>query len=522
MVTCIQCGTALREGESTCGRCGASATPAKEDIEGAPPASAEDGAAVSATSSSSGEHAPVGTWSEDTGEVDVTAARTEPSPRAEDGARPGTDPEPEAERVLRFGETPQATEQRPDAPPLRPERIVRDPDLTPVPGLAVALAAQPNPHREAEATGSRPTLKDRPMGQVVPLRRDPQATPVEAPPSAAPAAEAGGAPEPASVQAPAASAAPEPRPPEAPEPTAESSRDASISRSETGAKRPPVLASESLREDLTPTEPGRGRIRWVSAFIGVVGAGATIALAATSPFAWVVATLLLGCAALGLAPIRYEARAVAITALSISGLIVVIVATGLDAVPPVLAVAMVVLSAGLLFRGTYRASSVARVLAGVGLGLGLIWFIGSGTISGLSVMDTTWQSVASAVVRLAFLLLLLVSLLAFMDASTTAGGRVIGTAVLVWYGVFVMLELSVRVWPAPGHPVDGPDGLFARMLDGGVGPPDALTMAMTVGGAALVALSGYALSHLLVALAGGTVPRREAQARLDDAGQSHA
>jgi hypothetical protein len=183
-----------------------------------------------------------------------------------------------------------------------------------------------------------------------------------------------------------------------------------------------------------------------------------------------------------------------------------------------------VLGAGLMFRGTYRASNVARALAGAGIVLGLVWFVGSGTIGGLAVMDTTWQSVAGATARLAFLLLILLGLLAFMDASTTAGGRTFGSVVLAWYGVFVLLELAVRRWPAPGHLADGPDGLIARILAGeAASAPEALITAMTVASAALVPIAGHALSHVLVALSGGTLARREAaEARAEAAASSDA
>ena len=523
MVTCIQCGNALAEGETTCRRCGAKAE-----------AFAERG---------TGEHAPMGTWSEDTGEVDVTEARRE---AAGDGAErreerassteQGREPAEDTAGVLRFHDTPQKTEERPDRPPLRPDRIVRDPDLTPVPGLAVALATSPKPHKDAEATGTRPTMKDRPMGQVVPIRRAAKSTDGESTPAKSerpsdatePSAEttaressgawsAGGELGVAVAQRTEAAEAPQVR-----EPSETGRRDAAISTSETGradasasrsegVRRPPVLASESLREDLTPTEPGRGTIRLVATIVGVFGAVATAVVGDGSAFVWLVSGLLAGCAVLGAVPIRYEARALALGVLSVAGIAVALVATGVQAVPPVLALAVTVLGAGLMFRGTYRASSLARALAGAGIALGLVWFIGSGTIGGLAVMDTSWQSIAGAVARLVFLLLILLALLAFMDASTTAGGRAFGSAVLAWYGVFVLLELAVRRWPAPGHAPDGPDGLVARIIAGDVtGPPNDLITAMTVASAALVPLAGHALSHVLVALSGGTLARREA------------
>ena len=536
MVTCIQCGTSLDEGETTCRRCGAKAE-----------LFAERG---------TGEHAPVGTWSEDTGEVDVTEARREAAGESDGGGddapaeqasstergREASDP-----GVLRFHDTPQKTDDRPDRPPIRPDRIVRDPDLTPVPGLAVALATSPKPQKEAEATGSRPTLKEakeRPMGQVVPIRRATKSTDEGAAEAKAAtmadAAEAesatrtsegqwaaGGAAGAAAAERTGAEAQREPSEAGRRDASASTSeagrrdasastseagrRDASVSRSETG-RRPPVLASESLREDLAPTEPGRGTIRLVTTIVGLFGAVACAVVGDGSAFVWLVSILLLGCTVLGAAPIRYEARAFALGVLAVAGLAVALVATGVQAVPPVLAIAVTVLGSGLMFRGTYRASNVARALAGAGIVLGLIWFIGSGAIGGLAVGDTSWQSIAGAIARLAFLLLLLLGLLAFMDASTTAGGRVFGSAVLAWYGVFVLLELAVRRWPAPGHVPDGPDGLIARLIAGDVaGPPDALVTAMTVASAALVPIAGHALSHVLVALAGGTTARREAQ-----------
>ncbi len=465
MVTCIQCGNALPEGETTCSRCGASA----------------------ATGSSPEEPAPAGTWSEgDTGE----------HPRIEGRAS--------SPSVLAFRETAQRTDDRPeDAPPLRPERIVRDPDLTPVPGLAVALASQPRP-REEESTGTRPTIggKARPMGQVVPLRREPRTGDAERVDDARRVAEAAQS---AAVTAPAA-------PPAVEEAPAAERADTSVRVRTEGAEasgaRPPVLASECLREDLTPTEPGRATLRWVAAVLGVVGAAVVVPVGGATGFALIEGALLAAIAALGLSPMRYELRAGGVTVLGIVGLALAVVATGVAAVPPILAVAVTVLGAGLLFRGTYRASSWARLLVGIGIGLGLVWFVGSGTVTGLTVLDITWQSIAGAVVRLAFALLVLLSLLAFMDSSTTGGCRVWGTAILVWYAAFVMLELAVGTWPGPGSAAGGPDSLVARVFPTELaGPPSAEVAAMALAAATFVALTALAASQVLVVAAGGTARR---------------
>jgi hypothetical protein len=275
------------------------------------------------------------------------------------------------------------------------------------------------------------------------------------------------------------------------------------------ARTPPVLASESLREDLAPTEPGRRAMRWVSATVGTLGAGVALGVGEGGFSVSIVAGLLLGCAVLGVVSIRYSARSIGVTVLGLAGLVVAVVATGVEATPPVLAITVTVLAAGLLFRGMYRASGVARALVGIGIALALVWFIGSGAIAGLSVIDTSWQSVGGAIVRLVFALLLLLSLLAFMDSSTTAGCRVWGGALLAWYAVFVALELATRIWPAPGHPADAPDGIVARLLGGTpLGPPDPQVTAMALAGAAFIALVGYAGSHVLVTLSGGTIIHR--------------
>lgn len=508
MVTCIQCGNALPEGETACDRCGASAATGDDAVE---------------------RHVPAGTWSEHgTGEVAKVPDKVE-----------GRDSSPS---VITFRETAQRAEERPeDAPVIRPEPIVRDPDLTPVPGLALAFATQPKP-RDEESTGTRPTVasqerQDRTerggLGQVVPLRREQTPVPVGAAlgngAGSAPVEGAGGRAAPAAPKAepngvaqaetapsdptPTAGEPAEPRPEQQAGGEGAAEERARTQAEETPEQRPPVLASECLREDMAPTEPGRTTLRWISGGLGAVSAALVLVIGLSSPFAWLLAALLAAMAGLGAAPMRYEARSAGVAVLGVAGLVVAIVATGVAAVPPILAVTVVILGAGLLFRGVYRASGVARVLTGIGIALGLIWFIGSGTITGLSVADTSWQSVAGAIVRLAFLLLLLLSLLAFMDSSTTAGCRVWGAAILGWYGIYVLLELAVRMWPAPGQLAGGPDGLVARVLPGDfMGPPSAEVTAVTIAAAALVILTGLAASHVLVSASGGTVTKRQADA----------
>jgi hypothetical protein len=78
----------------------------------------------------------------------------------------------------------------------------------------------------------------------------------------------------------------------------------------------------------------------------------------------------------------------------------------------------------------------------------------SGVWSELTMMDTAWQSWAPRLVSLPFGILLMLSLLSFMNARTTAGATAWATFVLLWYALYTTLQLLHSVWPKTAEAPD--------------------------------------------------------------------
>lgn len=395
MATCIRCGVPLPAGEASCPSCGALST-------GQP--------AV-----------PVGTW----GEARDVPEAGEPRP---------------ASRVLTVHE---GGQERAAA---RARRLTPS-EVTPLPGSALAIVAEPGPQSRAGA-------------EVVPLR--PRPDQVDEPDVAAAERE----PEPAPEEA---------RPPSEPPPA------------RSAARRPPILASESLREDLEPTDPGRAELRVVGTVLGLAGAVGSFALGGPG-LGVLLGAAALACVAIASAtPMSYGRRGFTVAGIVAAGLVATVwarLAEGAAPATPLLAVGTVLLGGGLLFRAAWRASHTARLVVALGMAAVAVWFGWAGGILGMTNLDMAWQSWAPAVLRVGFVLLLLFSLLAFMDATSTAGARVWGGWLLAWYGLHVGVESASLVWPQAG---------------GGSGLPSSAA-GLAVADALLVSLGAVALVHVQVTL----------------------
>lgn len=203
----------------------------------------------------------------------------------------------------------------------------------------------------------------------------------------------------------------------------------------------PVLASEILREDLVPHEPGREQVRYVVALAGAVLVVA-VPLSGTHDLkvlaGWIVAGLV--SIALGLAPLRYPVRAVATAAVALPFLSWETLSNPQLSRPGVaMTVALLaVLPAALLFRSHFRASRRARAFIALGVGLGVLWALTPGA-GGAFVPGDPWLRDHFAVVGLAPLLLL--SLLGFMGSDTTAGRHVWAVLVVLWGAMLPTLAL---------------------------------------------------------------------------------
>jgi hypothetical protein len=217
------------------------------------------------------------------------------------------------------------------------------------------------------------------------------------------------------------------------------------------AEPPPtrlVLASEALREDLAPIEPGEttcrltvGGIAVALALLGVALNGARGTLGPASGLAYASAT---ATAALALLPFSYTLRAIGIAALGLlmMGLGITtqgpLAGVGLgSSVPLELArlVTVTLLPGALLFRGRYRAYPRARWLLGAALIASIPFAVGR-CIAGFS-PDTLLADRATAALNVA---VILAGLFGFMGSNTTAGGSVWAALVL---GV-LSLDIALR------------------------------------------------------------------------------
>lgn len=320
-----------------------------------------------------------------------------------------------------------------------------------------------------ESTGKHPTVQPG-EADVVPFRPAEQ--------------RAGGPGDPAGVESRASATASGERPTVGDQPAA-------------AAPRPPVLASDSLREDMEPTEPWLRTLRYGGTGMALLGALLSLALGGLHWAALVLALLLLAAGGLCASPVRYAQRALGVLSLAGMGLAIATTARLFEGAPveaPVLALGTVVLAGGLLFRSAYRASQLARTVVAGGMltiAVGLVLADAVGEFSGVGV---GWQSWLHVVTATGFGILLLLSLLAFMAPSTTGGAQVWAATLLVWYALHVALTLVTRFFPPPAG------GPAASLPDGPTG--------VAVAAAALAGLAAVALAQTLVVSAGGTIEHR--------------
>jgi hypothetical protein len=212
------------------------------------------------------------------------------------------------------------------------------------------------------------------------------------------------------------------------------------------AVRPPFLASESLREDLSPLWPGKQTILLTLQLAGVLGALASVLVAFDQPVGWLCALTCAVMAALSRLDLEYKKRALFVAGLTGSALAAVCagrVALGAGGDDPLLVVACSLLPAALLFRSWYRNARVARALVALTLVLALAW-AGLTSHRGLLALGFTWQSWLPALAWSAFCILCLLSLLAFMGDETTGGCHVWAFGISAWFGLFACLRWAME------------------------------------------------------------------------------
>ena len=209
--------------------------------------------------------------------------------------------------------------------------------------------------------------------------------------------------------------------------------------------RPPVLASECLREDVAPKEPGAALLRGLAFTLGAVGAlgtaitgGATL-LPAISSAAFVAVMVI---AAL---PLSYAGHARAFAFVSVP---VAIASTIYTMTLPhsahygIRAIAVTLLAGALFFRAYHRANRSARVLVSVGVALNVLWLLSSSLLMSFAHIQDGWGEVTRAGLATVFIGLLGLSLLAFMNASSTGGCRAWGIGLLAWNAVYFVDRIA--------------------------------------------------------------------------------
>jgi hypothetical protein len=225
--------------------------------------------------------------------------------------------------------------------------------------------------------------------------------------------------------------------------------------------RPPVLASEALQRDLTPAEPAPRLLRFWSPLLGSLGVAVTWLLTHGHGIGAPLCGAFAALAVLGVPRMPYAARAAAVATVAATGLTVVLWTEmgNVDGSSSlVLTLTVTVLASGLFLRSWHRASGVSRVMVGLGILLGGSFLWMSGVFTQVTMFDTAWQSWAPRVVALPFGILLMLSLLSFMDARTTGGAGAWATFVLLWYALHVSVKLLHAVWPKA---IEAPD--FSRV-----------------------------------------------------------
>lgn len=223
------------------------------------------------------------------------------------------------------------------------------------------------------------------------------------------------------------------------------------------AARPPVLASECLRKDLAPASPGGRPVRGLTALVGVLGLGIAVLLGRMQGLGIPLGGAFAALALLGVVPLAYAARAAAVMTVAGSGLSVVIWdrlqhGEALDPLVPLIGCSL--LATALLFRSWHRASLLARALVALGIVLCAGWVWMTGALQRLLVLEGHWQSWLPALLVVPLVILLLLSLLAFMDSRSTGGCALWSALVLAWYALFAWLDVVLLAWPASAARAD--------------------------------------------------------------------
>jgi hypothetical protein len=173
-------------------------------------------------------------------------------------------------------------------------------------------------------------------------------------------------------------------------------------------------------------------------------------LLGTSGMGLPLAGAFLALTAFALPSIPYAPRAAAVFTISASTLGVVTwmyVGTAGTPAGVVETIGVVTLGIALQYRAWHRSSVAARFFVAVGILVCMGWLGMSGWLKDFTTLDPAWQSWLPTIIRAPFGLLLMLSLLAFMDARSTGGCGIWAMAILLWHALHMTVQLMILVWP---------------------------------------------------------------------------
>ncbi len=212
-------------------------------------------------------------------------------------------------------------------------------------------------------------------------------------------------------------------------------------------ERPPYLASEILREDIAPREPGRDVLAAVIGASAIVGLIGVLVAGLHTAAAIALALLFVATFSIGRLRLAYATRAGALAILTGSALLAVTwwrQLGGSSKTDLLLAFGTVALASSLYVRSWYRGSIAARALVGVSLVPTWIWAFLTSHRELLS-LEFIWQSWLPALTWYVFVILCLLALLAFMGEETTGGCTAWALGLCAWYAGYAGVRFALEV-----------------------------------------------------------------------------
>ncbi|AKF08161.1 hypothetical protein DB32_005310 [Sandaracinus amylolyticus] len=235
-------------------------------------------------------------------------------------------------------------------------------------------------------------------------------------------------------------------------PVQSASASSSGMRAQTAPVGPPQwLASELLRER-PAAEPMAWTSRGLALFAGAGVVTAAMTLAAGEAIHLGIAGLGAAIALVAIAPLRFAMRAGAFAVLASLGLVVATMArSSPGGAEGLAAMGTTLLAAAQLLRWQNRASRFARAAMGVGVAVSASWLILDGGLDAMVVHAGGVDAWLGPAMRALLLVVLALSLLAFIDDSSDSGCRVWPWLVLGWGALDGMVASAIGpAWNAAG------------------------------------------------------------------------